>query len=173
MYIPAAQIVRSKGLGIWANGPHVSSNSSDIRANATEWAKYLDLATFTTLFEMHLDDWLNYGMHSPSVGEQIAEVQPSHADSAVNFSERLHKPVDALGGYVLDVPNNNTGNATATVLERCLRLAVQRGIGWLYPTIACKHSNGTHAGSCTYADLPAYWDTLVDVIEKVNHVEEE
>jgi hypothetical protein len=36
--------------------------------------------------------------------------------------------------------------------------------GWLYPTITCQH----RTGSCTYADLPAYWNTLVDTIEKVN-----
>ena len=38
----------------------------------------------------------------------------------------------------------------------------------LYPTIACEHSKGPRRGSCTYADLPAYWPALVDTVERVN-----
>jgi hypothetical protein len=59
MFIPAAKMVRDKGLGVWANGPHISKDGH-VEANASQWKPYLDLATFTTLFEMPLTTWLNY-----------------------------------------------------------------------------------------------------------------
>ena len=50
MYIPAAKMVRQANLGVWANGPHISSDGIK-EANASTWKEYLGLATFTTLFE--------------------------------------------------------------------------------------------------------------------------
>ena len=83
MFIPAAKIVRNHGLGVWANGPHVSKTGA-FEANASSWKEYLELASFTTIFEITLSQWLNY--------------------PAVNFSETLNWPASQLGGYVLDIP---------------------------------------------------------------------
>ena len=100
---------------------------------------------FTTLFEMSQDSW---------------DTLPPET----NFAASLARPAGDLGGYVLDVPPH-TGTAE---LGHILRAARARGIGWLYPAPACRHSNGTHAGSCTYAALPEYWDALVAALEEVN-----
>ena len=51
MFIPAAKLVRDKGLDVWANGPHIAANGSS-EASATVWQQYLELTSFTTLFEM-------------------------------------------------------------------------------------------------------------------------
>ena len=52
-------------------------------------------------------------------------------------------------------PNNRSNNRPNIRLNR-------------YPTITCKHASGPHRGSCTYADLPSYWDVLVSSVEKLN-----
>jgi hypothetical protein len=57
MYAPAAELVRSKGLNVWSNGPHVASNGS-INANASTWRPYLELANFTSIFEISVTSWL-------------------------------------------------------------------------------------------------------------------
>jgi hypothetical protein len=142
MYRPAAAIVKKRGLGVWANGPHVSKNGT-IHANASEWSKYLEYSTFTTLFEMPVDDWLAYPKDE-------------------NFSKRLEIPSSELGGYVLDIPDDPM--LAASAIEKSLEAAVARGLKWLYPTIKCQH----RTGSCTYANLPSYWTTLVEIIEKMN-----
>ena len=143
MYIPAAELVRNAGLGIWANGPHVSK-TGQVEANAATWRKYLELSSFTTLFEMPVSDWLNY-------------------PGSANFSERLQWPKSQLGGYVLDISADPSKSNED--IELSLRLAVKRGLGWLYPTIACQH----RTGSCTYANLPSFFSSLVDAIETINH----
>ena len=51
-----------------------------IQANRTAWQQYLKLATFTTLFEMPVANWLTY--------------------PTANLSETLGWPTDRLGGYV-------------------------------------------------------------------------
>ena len=149
MYVPAARLARARGLDVIANGPHVAHNGST-EADARVWQPYLDLApSLTTLFEMSLADW--------------RALQPG-----ANFSASLNRPAGTLGGYVLDIPDGGGATATRAVLDEVLQLAVQRGLGWLYPTIACRHSNGTHRGSCTYATLPSFWDTLIAAIEHMN-----
>ena len=153
MFVPAARLVRARGMKVIANGPHVAHNGST-EAAAPVWQPYLDLApSLTTLFEMPLDDW--------------RAVPPG-----TDFSAALNRSAATLGGYVLDIPDTGTSSggaaATRAVLDDVLQLAVQRGLGWLYPTIACKHSNGTHRGSCTYATLPKFWDSLIAAIEHIN-----
>jgi hypothetical protein len=143
MYLPAARMVQQAGLGVWANGPHVSK-TGHINANATEWHKYLEYSNFTTLFEMSMDDWENF--YPPNV----------------NFSERLQWPSEKLGGYILDIPDEPAKAATA--IETSLTMAVTRGLKWLYPTITCQH----RTGSCTYAHLPTYWDVLISTIQRIN-----
>jgi hypothetical protein len=141
MYRPAAEFVTSQGLGVWANGPHVSKDGA-IRASSSAWAPYLAYSAFTTLFEMPVNDWLNY----PSV----------------NFSQNLAWPREKLGGYVLNIPDEPKKAAMA--IERSLEVAVQRGLGWLYPTITCEH----RTGSCTYAGLPTYWDEMINIFKRMN-----
>lgn len=141
MYLPAARLVRAAGLGVWANGPHVSKDGTR-EASAAAWRPYLELASFTTLFEMPLAKW---------------EAFPS----GTNFSAELGWPAARLGGYVEDLPDDATA---AKAIDGSLRLAVARGLGWLYPSITCKH----RSGSCTYAELPSYWATLVGAIEAIN-----
>ena len=146
MYAPAASIVRRKGLDVWANGPHVQKNGSIGPANATAWRPYLELASFTTLFEVGVETWL----------------APSWVK--LNYSAALQWPVSRLGGYVSGLPENSTTSA----IEASLQKAIDRGLSWLYPTVACKHAQGPHQGSCTYAELPSYWPELVDAVEKLN-----
>ena len=143
MYKPAASYIKSLGFGVWANGPHISKTGS-INANVSQWKEYLEYSSFTTLFEMSVDDWLKY---------------PS---ATADLSTRLDWPASELGGYVLDIPNDPTNASIA--IEKSLRLAVKRGLKWLYPTIKCQH----RTGSCTYADLPTYWDQMVSIIKKIN-----
>ena len=145
MYRPAAAAVKRRGLGVWVNGPHVSTDGSPVAPSADAWHKYLAYSSFSTLFEMSLDDWLAYP-----------------ADT--NFSAIVggDVPSSALGGYVLDIPDDTHGAAAA--IDTSLRLAIARGLGWLYPTITCQH----RTGSCTYASLPSYFDALVAAIEKLN-----
>lgn len=81
----------------------------------------------------------------------------------VNFSVKLKRPVSSLGGYVLGIPNDKRSAIAAS-----LSAGISRGLGWLYPSPACKHGTGPHRGSCTYATLPRYWEALIDVIEKLN-----
>lgn len=145
MYIPAANIVKAHGLEIIANGPHLGHN--DIHTgNTSEWKTYLDLSPhLTTLFEIPLAEWRAY-------------------PSDVDFSEEFDRPASTLGGYILDIPNNASSK---DAIETSLKLAVKRGLGWLYPTVACEHSKADkHA--CTYASLPVFWDLLVDAIESIN-----
>ena len=144
MYQPAANYISQSGLGVWANGPHVSSNGSDIRANASEWQKYLKYSNFTTLFEMGVEDWTQ------------------DADKPLNYSHRLGWPTSKLGGYVLNIPDDP--HQAKTAIQTSLQLAVKRGLSWLYPTIKCQH----RTGSCTYANLPSYWNTMIDVVEEMN-----
>jgi alpha-galactosidase len=141
MYIPAANMVRANNLGVWQNGPHISKDGK-IEANASAWKKYIELSDFTTLFEMPLTKWINY--------------------KEVNFSKTLDWPSSKLGGYVLNIPDNPS--ASKKDIEIALRLAIQRGLKWLYPTIACQH----RTGSCTYATLPTYFTELVSAIEEAN-----
>ena len=145
MYIPAANIVRKANLGLWQNGPHISKNGS-IEANASTWKKYIDLSQFTTLFEMPLSEWINYKQD-------------------IIFSEKLNWPSEKLGGYVLNIPDKPSESKKD--IEIALRLAIQRGLKWLYPTITCQH----RTGSCTYATLPVYFNELVSIIEKINNEE--
>jgi hypothetical protein len=145
MYAPAAQIVRQKGLGVWANGPHILANGS-VEAKASAWRPFLELATFTTLFETGITAWTS----------------PEYAE--VNYSAALQWPASKLGGYVLGLPEN----ATADQIQTSLQKGVDRGLAWMYPTVACKHGHGPHQGSCTYADLPSYWPALVAAVEKLN-----
>ena len=77
----------------------------------------------------------------------------------------LDWPKEKLGGYVLDLPDNTT--AAAPLIDASLRAARDRGLTWLYPTVKCKHGTGPHQGSCTYADLPSYFDALVDAVERL------
>ena len=67
--------------------------------------------------------------------------------------------------YVLDLPDNAT--AAAPLIDASLRATRDRGLTWLYPTVKCKHGTGPHQGSCTYADLPSYFDALVDAVERL------
>ena len=145
MYIPAANIVRKANLGLWQNGPHISKNGS-IEANASTWKKYIDLSQFTTLFEMPLSEWIKYKQD-------------------IIFSEKLNWPSEKLGGYVLNIPDKPSESKKD--IEIALRLAIQRGLKWLYPTITCQH----RTGSCTYATLPVYFNELVSIIEKINNEE--
>ena len=78
----------------------------------------------------------------------------------------LYRPAQKLGGYVLDIPDNTT--LAKIAISASLRAGFARGLSWMYPTIACKHSTGKHRGSCTYADLPSYWDTLVAQVKDIN-----
>jgi len=142
MYAPAAAMVRGRGLGVWANGPHVAVNGS-LEAPANTWRPYLELATMTTLFETGLSTWLAYPKD--------------------DLSAALHWPKGQLGGYVLDIPDNAT--AARPAITASLTAAIARGLTWMYPTVACKHGHGPHQGSCTYADLPSYWDELVSAVE--------
>eukprot|EP00944_MAST-04C_sp_MAST-4C-sp1_P002690 g2690.t1 len=142
MYAPAARMVREANLGVWQNGPHVSKNGS-IEAKASIWKTYLGLSNFTTLFEMPLSDWINY-------------------ESGVDFSRRLEWPRNKLGGYVLDIPNDP--HESKDDIKRTLELAFERGLGWIYPNIACVH----RTGSCTYATLPSYFNELVNAIKDIN-----
>lgn len=144
-YAPAAAIVRRKGLAVWSNGPQIR-NDGTIPANISTYEPYLALSNFTCLFEMGIGAW---------------EAFPSE-----NLSVAIGWPGQRLGGVVLDLPDNSTGGAVA---GRALADAVSRGLGWLYPTIACKHSTGPHRGSCSYATLPTFWDVLVAAVEKLNH----
>ena len=144
MFIPAAKIVREHDLGVWANGPHVSKTGS-FEANATAWKHYLHLASFTTIFEIALDQWLDYPQ--------------------TNFSQNLNWPVANLGGYVLDIPDNAS---SGSAIDESLRAGIDRGLSWLYPTITCQH----RTGSCTYAHLPTYWTTLVSAFKKINYEHE-
>lgn len=141
MYRPAAEFVKRNGLGVWANGPHVSKDGT-IHANARTWAPYLAYSEFTTLFEMSVNDWLKY--------------------PAVNFSLNLERPREMLGGYVVDIPNEPKKAATA--IQRSLEAALERGLAWLYPTIACQH----RTGSCTYAHLPSYFDVMISIFRRLN-----
>ena len=85
-----------------------------IQANRTAWQQYLELATFTTLFEMPVANWLTY--------------------PTVNFSETLGWPTDRLGGYVRkshSYPHARRGRraaaavaATTTALHRHTRTSV-------------------------------------------------
>jgi hypothetical protein len=144
MYLPAADYIKKAGLGVWTNGPHVSKNSSVIRANASTWKRYLEYSQFTTLFEEPLDLWIQ------------------NSDKNINYSNRLKWPSSKLGGYVLNIPNDSVQAEKA--IRVSLELAIKRGLSWLYPTIACQH----RTGSCTYAQLPTYWKQLVNVIEEIN-----
>ena len=110
------------------------------------WSEYLGLASFTTLFEISYDSWL-------------------HGASTTDYAAALHWPKEKLGGYVLDLPDNTT--AAAPLIDASLRAARDRGLTWLYPTVKCKHGTGPHQGSCTYADLPSYFDALVDAVERL------
>ena len=112
MYIPAATLVRSKGLGVWANGPHVAKNGSR-EASAALWQQYLSLASFTTLFEMSLDTWLDY--------------------PPVNFTQTLGWPAQKLGGYVLDIPDDTKGAGKA--IAASLQAGVARGLTWMYVSL--------------------------------------
>lgn len=136
MYIPTAKLVRAAGLDVWANGPHISVNGTR-EASTSAWQEYLEVSSFTTLFEIALDPWLKY--------------------PPVNFSKNFGWPPSKLGGYVLDIPDNTT--AAKTAITASLKAGAERGLKWMYPTIACKHGTGPHQGSCTYADLPSYWRT--------------
>jgi hypothetical protein len=147
MYAPAAALVRAAGLDVWANGPHVQHDGSAGPPPAV-WRPFLSLASFSTLFEMPYTRWLDPAQPIP------------------NYSTALGWPAARLGGYVTDVPPGAA--AARPIVEASLKAAAARGLRWLYPTIACKHGVGPHQGSCTYADLPAYWDMLVDVVEELN-----
>ena len=81
------------------------------------------------------------------------------------YAAALVWPKEKLGGYVLDLPDNTT--AAAPLIDASLRAARDRGLTWLYPTVKCKHGTGPHQGSCTYADLPPYFDALVDAVERL------
>ena len=147
MYAPAASMVRANGLDVWANGPHIQANGS-IGGGADAWRPLLELASFTTLFETGYKTWL------------------SEAYEGHNYATALQWPASKLGGYVLDIPENAT--AAKPAIEASLQKAIDRGLTWLYPTVACKHGHGPHQGSCTYADLPSYWSELVDAVERLN-----
>ena len=67
---------------------------------------------------------------------------------------------------VVDIPDNTS--AAGAAIDASLRAGVERGLSWMYPTITCKHASGPHRGSCTYADLPSYWDVLISSVEKLN-----
>lgn len=43
MFIPAANMIRAAGLGVWANGPHISVNGSH-EADTEAWQKYLEVS---------------------------------------------------------------------------------------------------------------------------------
>lgn len=146
MYLPAAAMVRRRGLGVWANGPHVAHNGSAERP-APAWRAYLELVTLTTIFEIPVDTWL---------------AMPPH----VNFSSALQWPSSRLGGYVLRLPDNAT--AAAPLITKSLEAAVGRGLSWLYPTVKCKRAPGATHGVCTYAELPSYWTELVSAFERLN-----
>jgi hypothetical protein len=143
------------------------------------------LASFTTLFEMKLDSWL---AHS-AVNFAANLERPADALGVISYLRRLSFlscsvlvrssdpwvanllqapiPLPPHGqGYVLGIPDEPAAADKAIVSS--LTAAVQRGLGWLYPSPACKHGTGPHQGSCTYASLPAYWDSLVAAIEKLN-----
>ena len=143
MYVPAALYIQQSGLGVWTNGPHVSKNAT-VESSATAWHPYLTYSNFTTLFEMPVDVWTK------------------DANAGINYSLQLNWPTSKLGGYVLDIPNDP--NHAKEAIRASLELAVKRGLSWLYPTITCQH----RTGSCTYADLPSYWDILIGVIEEMN-----
>ena len=143
MYVPAVEELRRRKMGVWANGPHVLSDGSV--ENASLWSEYLGLASFTTLFEISYDNWLH--------------------GASTNYEAALHWPKEKLGGYVLDLPDSTT--AAAPLIDASLRAARDRGLTWLYPTVKCKHGTGPHQGSCTYADLPSYFDALVDAVERL------
>ena len=145
MYVPAVQQLRRRKMGVWANGPPVLSDGSV--ENASLWQEYLGLASFTTLFEISYDSWLH------------------GAGAGTDYAAALHWPKEKLGGYVLDLPDNAT--AAAPLIDASLRAAFDRGLTWLYPTVKCKHGTGPHQGSCTYADLPSYFDELVDAVERL------
>ena len=87
------------------------------------------------------------------------------AGATTDYAAALHWPKEKLGGYVLDLPDNTT--AAAPLIDASLRAARDRGLTWLYPTVKCKHGTGPHQGSCTYADLPSYFDELVDAVERL------
>ena len=142
MYIPAVKLVQQAGLGVWANGPHVSK-VGHTDADAAAWRKFLELSSFTTLFEMPANDWLNY-------------------PGDINFANKLQWPSAKLGGYVLDIPTDPSKSKQD--IERSLRLALKRGLNWMYPTVTCQH----RTGSCTYAHLPSYFNALVDIVESIN-----
>jgi hypothetical protein len=38
----------------------------------------------------------------------------------------------------------------------------------LFAMVMCEFATRPHAGSCTYADLPSYFDILVDAVEAEN-----
>ncbi len=145
LYEPAVRVARAANLMVWANGPHVATNGS-ARVGADTWAPYLNLTDLTTLFEMRLTNW------------------SQNVPPGVRWNQDLGVPASKLGGYVLSVPPESSTD----ILVHIVRTARARGLRWLYPAPACKHSNGPHAGSCTYADLPAYWGALVDAVEIVN-----
>ena len=139
MYAPAAALVRAAGLRVWTNGPSVGPRSVGI--NASQALPYLELATFTTIFEMEYADWLRY--------------------PAVNFSEALAWPASQLGGLVLNIPVNATTEGLADVILSARR----RGLGWIYPFAACEAAPGA---GCSYSELPGYFDRLVAAFERVN-----
>ena len=93
------------------------------------------------------------------------DVRAWRAYPPIDFSAALEWPTPRLAGIVLGVPDNASA---AEAIDTSLRLAVARGLAWSYPAVACEHSAGPHAGSCRYAELPSYWATLVETIERIN-----
>ena len=145
MYLPAAALVKKRGLGVWTNGPHLAHDGS-LQVAASAWRPYLELSSFTTLFEAPVHEWLSY---------------PER-----DFGSALQWSTDRLGGYVLDIPDNLA--AAGPAINASIVKAIEQKLGWIYPTVACKHSIGPHQGSCTYAELPSYWSELVAILERLN-----
>jgi hypothetical protein len=122
-------------------------------ANASLWRPYLELSSFTTLFEMPYASWVGYSAHK-------------------SLSAALDWPASKLGGLVLDTPDTAPAISRATseqgahaAVDRAVDLALSRQLGWISVTGVC-HASKT--SGCTYAQLPTFWDALVAKIAALN-----